>query len=94
MPTKDRKPLSTVITKLASMLPVIDGGKYNLRFLHDYPNATQSLNGELSPALSMALLRLNYEKTIKLTHEAYAQEPRRLFVGGSEYTFSSIQRAN
>ena len=94
LPTKDRTPLIAVITKLASMLPVIDGGEYNLRFLHDYPNATQSLNGKLSPALSMALLRLNDEKTIKLTHEADALEPRRLFVGGSEYTFSSIQRAN
>ena len=94
LPTKDRTPLIAVITKLASMLPVIDGGKYNLRFLSENPNATQSLNGKLSPALSMALLRLNDEKTINLTHEADALEPRRLFVGGSEYTFSSIQRTN
>jgi len=91
LPTSERTALSDALAKLAMVLPVIDGGKYNLQFLSKYPIAATPLDGRVSPALSMALLRLQDEGTIRLTHEADARAPKRLSVGGHLSIYSSIQ---
>ena len=85
------KDLSTVIQNLANKLSVIDGGNHNVDLLKKNPNLA-AVDGQVSPSLSIALLRLKEEGFIKLEHRSDSPAPKTLRIADFEETYTSIQR--
>lgn len=85
------KDLSTVIQTLANKLSVIDGGNHNVDLLKNNPNLA-AVDGQVSPSLSIALLRLKEEGFIKLEHRSDSPAPKTLRIADFEETYTSIQR--
>ena len=85
------KDLSNVIQTLANKLSVIDGGNHNKDLLKKNPNLAAA-DGQVSPSLSIALLRLKEEGFIKLEHRADSPVPKTLCIADVEEIYTSIQR--
>jgi hypothetical protein len=71
---KDHLSASDFCSKVAEVLPVLDGGSYSARYVQGLVAGSINLprSGQLSTALSIAILRLGAEKVIALDRKADA----------------------
>ena len=89
---EERRGLSIFINDLAKVLPVIDGGTHRLTLLKKHRAIAPCPDGQVSSALSTALLRLQHEGVIKLRFEADASDPKTLVVQDKENKYTSLER--